>query len=137
MKSNVIWRLSLCALIGLSPFTSRAGDVVNYKPIGKAIPAESLCLMYAANSLSMETYEKKRHEVHGSVLSVGRTGDGLPYVLLYCGEGSQFSVKCIFPNEDAPKLSNLMTTMHVIVEGELQGITGDVVFTGCKLLRTL
>jgi hypothetical protein len=43
----------------------------------------------------------------------------------------------LFPKDAAPSLVNIVMTMRVVVEGELQGKTGDVVFTDCKLLRTL
>lgn len=121
-------------LIGLMlPATLPATDL---QPIGKAVPAESVYLMYAANSSNMEKYEKKRHELHGSVLNVSRTSEGLPYLLLSGGKGALFSVRCVFPKAAASKLSNILPTMHVIVEGELQGKIGDILFTECKLLRT-
>ena len=101
------------------------------------MPAETIYALYAANPLAMKNYEKKRHQVHGIVRSAGRTSDGLPALDLSGGEGALFSVQCVFPREAAALLSNILPTMHVIVDGELQGKSGNILFTGCKLLRTL
>jgi len=133
MKSKTVRTLTL--LIGaMLSITLRAAE---FEAIGKAMPEEGVCLMYSSNSLNMEKYEKKRHEIYGSVLTVSRTSEGLPYLLLSGGEGASFSVQCFFPKDAAPTLVNIVMTMRVIVEGELQGKNGNVLFTGCKLLRTL
>jgi hypothetical protein len=125
--------LTVCLVAAMPPIL--LSEPSSKEAIGAAVPAETIYLLYSTNSLGMERYEKKRRQVHGKILNAGRTVDGLPYVLLYGGEGALFGVKCVFHKEDAAKLSNLIATMHVIVEGELQGISGDVIFTDCSLLK--
>jgi hypothetical protein len=134
MESKTVRMLLVLCLFAAMPRTLLPAPS-GMEAIGTAMPAEGIYLMYTSNSLSMEKYEKKRRQVHGKILNAGRTPDGLPYVLLYGGEGALFGVKCVFHKEDAAKLSNLIMTMHVIIEGELQGISGDVIFTDCSLIR--
>jgi hypothetical protein len=134
MNSKTVGALIFCLIAALPPITLAATDI---QPIGKSIPAESIYMMYVANPLNMEKYEKKRHEVHGVVLSVSRTTEGLPCLLLSGGEGALFSVQCVFQKDATSRLQNILPTMHVFVEGELQGKSRHIVFTGCKLLRTI
>jgi hypothetical protein len=62
MKAKTVNALIVCLIVTLLPITLAATDL---QPIGKAMPAEGVYLMYASNSLNMEKYEKKRHEVYG------------------------------------------------------------------------
>lgn len=134
MKSPLLKTLlAFCLIAGIPQIL--LSEPSGKESAGAAMPAEGIYSLYIANSLSMEKYEKKRRQVHGKIVTAGRTGDGLPYVLLYGGEGAPFGVRCVFHKEDAAKLSNLITTMHVIVEGELQGMSDDVIFTDCSLLK--
>jgi hypothetical protein len=119
--------------VAIQTLTLRA----EYEAIGKAMPAEAVCLMYSSNSLNMEKYEKKRHEIYGSVLTVSRTSEGRPYLILSGGEQTTCSVQCFFPKSAIPALSNIVMTMRIIIEGELQGKTDSIIFTDCKLMRTL
>lgn len=133
MKSIIAKAFAVC-LIAAMPKTLLAAPSET-EAVGAAMSAEAVYLMYLTNSLQMEKYEKKRRQVHGKVINIGRTWDGFPCLLLYGGEDALFGVKCAFPKQDASRLSNLALTTHVIVEGVLQGMTGDVIFTDCALLK--